>query len=893
LRRSDFALVCDLGAAVRLPSRELRLLQAVLEALPPALAERACVFLALDAAEAAARDLLVPWVEPFGPRCRVLPLQTGDRAARAFDLARGAALAEARAVLLLGGAAAVAALGDTLARRDGPRGRWAALLTEPALLRLEAAGASAAPELRQEAALERAALALLDALWLPPGAAEELRRLGPHLPAETGTFTPPCALAESLLPWLAAARAERAEGMGGDGESPPALLCFLPTGVDPAPLALLGAVEDCLDRRLPLRRLTLVAPAGAAAAPQVAQAAARLEDRRGLAVEALNESDLPALARRLAEPGVAAVVLPPSATLLSEPLELCRRLGLPTLAPPRPALRAQLAGSGFEPRWSLPEREALAADLPNLLAAAPVARVEGASLAAALGPADEDGLPDDFAARLAALLQAGAPPLERPAPARRVAVAVRGASSDPALHATLLSLRGQSLPASEVLLLDDAAPAAESGLPRLLLPPPLPERRLPAAEEAAWRAALSRLDADLLLLLRAGDQLAPWALERLAADSGEAVGEEILALPVAHDPGALLPDPAAPASELPAAGEPAGGEEPLLLPPALLGREQPPRRRHPTADCLRRSTRPASPAPPPPLPTLPAAGEARPCEAGPEQNLALAARWLREAEAFPSSPPRRARASAPPPRRRGAAFAGLLLGYAPRAGAALLLATLQGHPEIAVAPTEAFAGVPGGRQLDHLALLRRQARGWRGRRFVLRGQLAHCADAEGLADAAAGHDLAVVVLQRQNRVRQAISQINAERCRLRHGTEHPIAAAALPPLPPLQLAPALLEERLEALAAGEKRMEAVLATLLARVPDRVFLLTYEQLEADLPAATAALSSLLGLPPRPLPAGLGRLTPERNSQALAEIEELFELYRGTPLAALLRDPVEDG
>lgn len=883
MRRSDLALVCDLGAAPRLPSRELLLLQAVIEALPPGLAERACVFLAVDAEEAAARSLLLPWVESFDLRCRVLPLAAREPEARAFDLARAAALAEARAVLLLGDLGPAAALREAQERRGARRSRWGALLPQPALLRLAAAGAEAAPALQREASLERQALPLLDALWLPPGAADGLRRLGAALPGSTADFMPASALAESLLPWLVAAGRAAPEAAG----SLRSLLCFVPLAAEGAARALLAALEAGGEGRAPAR-LTLVGPAAARPEPELQQAAETLRAERGLAVEILSEAELPVLARRLAEPGAAAAVLPPPGTVWSEPLDLCRRLGLPTLAADSPALRAQLAGSGFTPLWSPPEPAALAAVLPRLLAAGAPQPLPDPRVLRATGE-----LPAGFGPGLEALVEAGAVPAGRSGPAPRIAVVLRGAITDPALYASLLALQGQSLPPAEVLLIEEETPPPDSRLPPLLLPPPLPARRFAAADEAGWRAALGRLEVERLLFLRAGDLPAPWMLESLAAETDAAAEAppEALCLPAIACPGVLLPDPAAtlagpPLAELSEDGRDAG-EEPLLLPPSLLGSPLRPRRL-PAADCLRRrglwAQQPAAAR---------ASGAAAPQRpGGPEQRLAVAAAWLHD-EALEERRPQPLAAPAlaeAPIRPAGPPFAGLLLGYAPRSGAALLLSTLQAHPRIGVAAAEAFAGVPGRRQLDHLGLLRREARGLRGRRFALRGQLAHCADAEGLAAAAERHDLAVVVLQRQNRVRQAISQLNAERSRLRHGTEHPRGPVELPPL---QLAPALLEERLEALAEGERRMEAALAPLLARAPGRVFLLTYEQLEAGLPAATAALLSLLGLAPRPLPAGLCRLTPERSAQALADHEALLALYRGSPLAALLRDPAEGG
>jgi len=878
LRRSDLALVCDLGAAARLPSRDLLLLQAVVEALPPGLAERTCVFLAVDAEEVAARRLLLPWVESFDLRCRVLSLAAREPEARAFDLARAAALAEARAVLLLGDLGPAAALREAQERRGARRSRWGALLPQPALLRLAAAGAEAAPSLQREASLERQALPLLDALWLPPAAAEGLRRLGAALPEETETFTPPCTLAESLLPWLAAAGGTAREAPGAVRR----LLCFAPLGAEGGAKALLAALEIGFEGS-PLPGLTLVGPAGIAPAPELLEAAETLRVTRGLAVELLSEAELPALAGRLVELGLAATVLPPPGTVWSEPLDLCRRLGLPTLATASPALEAQLAGGGFSAVWSPAEPAALAAALLRLLAPGAPAPVFGPGALRRTGE-----LPAGFGSRLEALVEAGALPAGRAGSPPRIAVVLRGAPADPDLYASLLALQDQSLPPSAVLLIEEEMPPAGPRPPPLLLPPPLPARRFAAADEPAWRQALDGLDVERLLFLKAGDLPAPWMLESLAAETDRAAGTppEALSLPVTSCPGALLPDPAAPLAGVPT-DRPDAAEEPLWLPPSLLGSPLRPRRL-PAADCLRRrglSARPLSSE---------AAGEAarQPPGAGPEQRLAVAAGWLHDAvpaERPPRSLPTPALVTAAP-RPAGPPFAGLLLGYAPRAGAALLLATLQGHPGLGIAAAEAFAGVPGSRQLDHLALLRRRARGLRGRRFVVRGQLAHCADAEGLAAAAERHDLAVVVLQRQNRVRQAISQLNAERCRLRHGTEHPCGPVALPPL---QLAPALLEERLEALAEGERRMEAALAPLLARAPGRVFLLTYEQLETALPAVTAALLSLLGLAPRPLTAGLCRLTPERSAQALADQEALLALYRGSPLAALLRDPAEGG
>ncbi|CAN7577968.1 sulfotransferase [Phenylobacterium sp. LjRoot219] len=138
-------------------------------------------------------------------------------------------------------------------------------------------------------------------------------------------------------------------------------------------------------------------------------------------------------------------------------------------------------------------------------------------------------------------------------------------------------------------------------------------------------------------------------------------------------------------------------------------------------------------------------------------------------------------------------------------------------------------------------------------------------------------DLAVIHLQRMNLLEQYLS------LRLAHATNVWSSLKSAAPAEPIRLSADDCVRHFQAVQAQEAACDAHFAG------HRILTVTYEDLVADRPAAMARVAAHLGLRPGPLEAKVVRQRTQPLSRAIANYEELRDVFAGSTWERFFRAP----
>jgi LPS sulfotransferase NodH len=139
-----------------------------------------------------------------------------------------------------------------------------------------------------------------------------------------------------------------------------------------------------------------------------------------------------------------------------------------------------------------------------------------------------------------------------------------------------------------------------------------------------------------------------------------------------------------------------------------------------------------------------------------------------------------------------------------------------------------------------------------------------------------------IVLTRRNRVKQAVSVLNARRLRAATGRWNRRAGTA--PLPAFAIAPADLDETIEACRAADD----ALADFVGSLRGPTLELQYEDLLADAEGCFRTVLDFLDVPPAPLTSDVVKNTDDDLCRVLSNYEALREHLAGGPYRAMLSE-----
>lgn len=207
-----------------------------------------------------------------------------------------------------------------------------------------------------------------------------------------------------------------------------------------------------------------------------------------------------------------------------------------------------------------------------------------------------------------------------------------------------------------------------------------------------------------------------------------------------------------------------------------------------------------------------------------------------------------------------------------RTGSSWLRAALDEHPAIDM-QGEILVG------LDVAAQSRTVSSRWRrvapGRACGFKTKMKDVADPTALAAAVDRHEAVVIRMRRDDRLRLAVSRINARR--LREATGRWNAGDGTAPVTPEAIDPATLEAALAATAEEVARVDAFVTTLGRPVVE----IAYVEILRDPEGVLDRVQSALGVPRRGLASSVVKNTGEDLRESLPNLDALREAFADSP------------
>jgi hypothetical protein len=217
-----------------------------------------------------------------------------------------------------------------------------------------------------------------------------------------------------------------------------------------------------------------------------------------------------------------------------------------------------------------------------------------------------------------------------------------------------------------------------------------------------------------------------------------------------------------------------------------------------------------------------------------------------------------------------------------RTGSSHLISCLAQHPAIFV-EGEKLVRLGLQEQAAYLRALYESDRSARIRSVGLKTKLKDVASLDDFAAMLRAHDVRIITLLRENRLKLAVSTLNARRIHREHGRWNLVKGEAR--LPPLDASVDEIVSMLTQVDAAQREVLSFAATLpLPRLD-----LTYEALLRDHDATIGRVEDFLNVQALRLSGSVEKATNDDLRQSVTAYDELAERLRGSAYAADIAEP----